>query len=712
MPEAPAPAIDARTRDLQSYSTARILAASVSPKDDITMERQRASFDIQQLTEAMAGGKATLQRRAKLLQLLSSQGWADKSRRHFLTREEEYTGGLQAALGIWGLMQSEGLGLEEGAQLRTLVDFPGGLELHIGMFIPSIRSQGTPEQQAHWLPLCVNLSIIGTYAQTELGHGTFVRGLETTATYDKAKQEFVLHSPTLTSTKWWPGGMGKTSTHAVVMARLFLDGKDYGPHAFIVQLRSLDTHLPMPGIRIGDIGPKFGYGGVDNGFMAMDHVRIPREYMLMRFAQVTPEGRYVPPPPSNSKASYATMVFVRADIVKNAGLVLARAVTIATRYAAVRRQTAAAGADRETQVLDYQNTSHTLLPLIAYTYALTWMGEAMMKMYKQFEKDRDAGNFSQLPELHALSSGLKALCTWVTADGIEACRRTCGGHGYSKLSGLPTLYQNYVQNVTWEGDNNVLCLQTSRFLLKALVAVQQGKAGAAAGSAAYLANVQQELAAKSCVKGPGCWDSESVQRAALQHVACRLAVEAASTLQAAVYSAGGSGLQFEGAAWNNCTVVMIRLARAHCFKVLHATMLDSVTGLQQGSSIDASAAAVLRQLGSLLALTHMEACLADFLEDGFLSGSQAQAMRQRQRQLLLELRPNAVGLVDALGVPDYLLHSALGRADGDVYQALLDMAQVSPLNATEEGPAWHSILKPVMLANKGKPAGGSPLAKL
>jgi acyl-CoA oxidase len=30
--------------------------------------------------------------------------------------------------------------------------------------------------------------IIGTYAQTELGHGTFVRGLETTATYDAEKQ--------------------------------------------------------------------------------------------------------------------------------------------------------------------------------------------------------------------------------------------------------------------------------------------------------------------------------------------------------------------------------------------------------------------------------------------------------------------------------------------------------------------------------------------
>lgn len=39
----------------------------------------------------------------------------------------------------------------------------------------------------------------------------------------------------------------------------------------------------------------------------------------------------------------------------------------------------------------------------------------------------------------------QALCTWIAADGIEECRRTCGGHGYSKLSGLPTLFQNYVQ---------------------------------------------------------------------------------------------------------------------------------------------------------------------------------------------------------------------------------------------------------------------------
>lgn len=147
------------------------------------------------------------------------------------------------------------------------------------MFIPTILSQGTPEQQAKWLPLCHSLQVIGTYAQTELGHGTFVRGLETTATYDAAAKEFVLHSPTLSSTKWWPGGLGKTATHAVVMARLMLpDGrggvKDHGPHAFIAPLRCMETHRPLPGVKVGDIGPKFGFNGVDNGYLQLDHVRI------------------------------------------------------------------------------------------------------------------------------------------------------------------------------------------------------------------------------------------------------------------------------------------------------------------------------------------------------------------------------------------------------------------------------------------------------
>lgn len=54
---------------------------------------------------------------------------------------------------------------------------------------------------------------------------------------------------------------------------------------FIVQIRSLDDHMPLPGITVGDIGMKFGsgaYNTMDNGVLRFDHVRIPRDQMLMR----------------------------------------------------------------------------------------------------------------------------------------------------------------------------------------------------------------------------------------------------------------------------------------------------------------------------------------------------------------------------------------------------------------------------------------------
>ena len=66
--------------------------------------------------------------------------------------------------------------LAAGMLVRELLDEVGGLELHLGMFIPTIQGQGDAEQQKHWLPQCYATRVIGTYGQTELGHGTFLRG--------------------------------------------------------------------------------------------------------------------------------------------------------------------------------------------------------------------------------------------------------------------------------------------------------------------------------------------------------------------------------------------------------------------------------------------------------------------------------------------------------------------------------------------------------
>lgn len=44
--------------------------------------------------------------------------------------------------------------------------------------------------------------------------------------------------------------------------------------------------LSLLGIVVGDIGPKFGFSEVDNGFLKLENVRIARENMLMKYAKV------------------------------------------------------------------------------------------------------------------------------------------------------------------------------------------------------------------------------------------------------------------------------------------------------------------------------------------------------------------------------------------------------------------------------------------
>jgi acyl-CoA oxidase len=87
-----------------------------------------------------------------------------------------------------------------------------------------------------------------------LGHGTYVGGIETTATFDGKTDEFVIHSPTLSSAEYWPGSLEYTSSHAAVVARLIVVDKDLGVHAFMVQLRSLDDFKSLPGEELGNIG--------------------------------------------------------------------------------------------------------------------------------------------------------------------------------------------------------------------------------------------------------------------------------------------------------------------------------------------------------------------------------------------------------------------------------------------------------------------------
>jgi hypothetical protein len=93
------------------------------------------------------------------------------------------------------------------------------------MFIPTILSQGSAEQQALWLPRCYSLQIIGTYAQTELAHGTFVRGLETTATYDQQVRAWGALAAAVLGRAGLPAG---PQPRALIIAQRWKAGKGVG----------------------------------------------------------------------------------------------------------------------------------------------------------------------------------------------------------------------------------------------------------------------------------------------------------------------------------------------------------------------------------------------------------------------------------------------------------------------------------------------------
>jgi acyl-CoA oxidase len=189
------------------------------------------------------------------------------------------------------------------------------------------------------MPLALGYKIHGCYAQTEIGHGSNVAGLETTAVYNKENDEFVLNTPTITATKWWPGEMGTLANYALVFAQLVIeeDGErnSYGVAPFIVQIRDRDTHKHMPGIKTGDLGPKFGYHDKDNGWMTMDKVRIPRSHMLQRFIGIDEEGGVQMN--GDMRALYTTMMFIRFLLIYSAKFYMAQGLTIALRYSVVRR---------------------------------------------------------------------------------------------------------------------------------------------------------------------------------------------------------------------------------------------------------------------------------------------------------------------------------------------------------------------------------------
>ncbi|KAM4842878.1 peroxisomal acyl-coenzyme A oxidase 1 isoform 2-T2 [Thomomys bottae] len=654
---------------------------------DLSRERASATFNPEFITHILDGNPENTRRRREIEDLIVNDPDFQHEDYNFLTRSQRYEAAVKKSAIMVKKMRE--FGIADPDEIMWFKNFvhrgrPEPLDLHLGMFLPTLLHQATAEQQERFFMPAWNLEITGTYAQTEMGHGTHLRGLETTATYDPKTQEFILNSPTVTSIKWWPGGLGKTSNHAVVLAQLYTQGKCYGLHAFIVPIREIGTHKPLPGISVGDIGPKFGYEEMDNGYLKMDNYRIPRENMLMKYAQVQPDGTYVKP--VSNKLTYGTMVFVRSYLVGEAARSLSKACTIAIRYSAVRHQSEIIAGDPEPQILDFQTQQYKLFPLLATAYAFQFVGRFMKDTYYRVNEGIGQGDLTELPELHALTAGLKAFTTWIANAGIEECRMACGGHGYSHCSGIPNIYVTFTPACTFEGENTVMLLQMARFLMKSYNQVLSGKL--VGGTVSYLNDLpSQRIQPQQVASRPNVVDINSPESLteAYRLRASRLVEMAAKNLQTAL-----SHRKNREVAWNLTSVDLVRASEAHCHYVVVKIFGEKLLDIQEKSIQP-----VLKNLYLLYSLYGINQKSGDFLQGNIMSVSQLTQVNQRIMELLTEIRPNAVALVDAFDFKDMTLGSILGRYDGNVYDNLFEWAKRSPLNKTEVHESYYKHLKPL-----------------
>jgi len=661
----------------------------------ITAEREKSKLSVEKLSNFLFT-REVLERQERILKILEADKVFDKSQNYFDGRVDKFKTALARAKRLRQLQVKHNWNQDDYVCANELVSEPGPYGLHASMYLTTLRGQGTPEQQELFLKPAENYEHIGCYAQTELGHGSNVRGLETTATWNPEDKTFTLHSPHLTASKWWIGSLGRTANHAVIMAQLIIGGKPYGPHPFVCNIRDMKTHEPKEGIYVGDIGPKFGYNTMDNGYLLLNHVKIPHINMLARFSGVDPKtSKYIKP--ASASLVYGTLTWVRSNIVLQSGGVLARGVTIATRYTSIRRQfqdrDAPSDAHGENQVLNYTMVQFRLLPLLAATFALHFTGKAMMALYNENQKKMNSdvnktdtsrgpgpeethSGSDLLADLHATSCGLKALGSTTAAEGLEVCRRACGGHGYSSFSGIGSWYADYLPTTTWEGDNYMLTQQVARYLLKSARAVLKGNAPNNDTSKIFTTFLaKQDMGAAFDILGS---DSDLVDAFAWR--------TSFLTFEALKHR------DVEKNSWNSLLVDFWRLSTAHSQYLVVKNFYDALQSESLRYELDSTTIDILHKLFRLYALNTLEKEASEFYSSSAVTVRQIQLARTKSvMKLLEEIRPHALSLVDAWQFPDWQLDSSLGRKDGKVYEDMFYRAsQLNPLNGLTIDPYPNS----------------------
>ena len=560
-----------------------------------------------------------------------------------------------------------------------------------GLFGGAILHLGTQRHHEAYLADVISLKLLGCFAMTETGHGSDVAHLRTTATFDVDAQQFEINTPFEAARKEYIGNAARDGRMAVVFAQLLCGGDSQGVHAFLVPIRN-DDGTPAPGVRIEDCGLKAGLNGVDNGRLYFDHVRVPRENLLNRYADVAEDGTYRTPI-ENQTARFFTMLGTlvqgRISVAAGSGSATKVALAIALRYGEVRRQFSAPGSPDEIAVLDYLAHQRKLLPALAKTYAIHFaQGELIAGLHDTTPAIDAPLDANGLPAVHpdrraleATAAGVKAIATWHATATIQACREACGGAGYLAENRLPALKADTDVFTTFEGDNTVLLQLVSKELLTGYRDAfgeldMLGTARLVADQA--LETVVERVGGRRLLQrlhdvAPGSGEDGSItdhdwqldifawrEKHLLETLARRL--RRAATAATRSDPEGSSVDPF--AVFNAAQDHMLAAARAHIDNALLTAFVRGIEQVPPGPEHE-----LLVTVCDLFALSTIEADRAWIQEHGRLTAARSKSIVAAVNELCGRLRPYALTLIEAFGIPENAIAAPIAQGAEEKRQA-------------------------------------------
>ena len=584
-----------------------------------------------------------------------------------------------------------------------------------GLFASAILHLGTERHIAELLPAAMSVEVPGVFAMTETGHGSDVAGIATTATFDPATDELVIHTPFRAAWKDYLGNAALHGTAAVVFAQLITAAPgtpqvNHGVHAVYVPLRDPATGAFLPGIGGQDDGLKGGLLGIDNGRLRFDRVRVPRTHLLDRYGSIAPDGTYSSPIASPGRRFFtmlSTLVQGRVSLDGAAVNASKVALVVAITYGNERRQFAGADEHEEVVLLDRAEHQRRLLPLLAQTYAQTFAHERLLLRFDEVFSGV-AGTDEDRQDLETVAAALKAASTWHALTTLQTAREACGGAGFLTENRLTSLRADLDVYVTFEGDNTVLLQLVAKRLLadwsRDLARIDVGGvarfvAGRAADVALHrtpLTRLVQTLSdGGDRRRSAGQLRGTQAQRELLADRAETMVADLATVLRPATTASREEAARLVDAHQH----ALVEAAHAHA-ELLQWEAFTA--GLDEVA--DDGTRQVLIWLRDLFGLVLIERHLAWYLIHGRLSAGRARTVTSYIERLLPRLRPHAQDLVDAFGYgPEHIRATIATGVEAERQRESREHARRERASGTAPRPERSATSRPA----RTPPAGAA-----